>query len=225
MRRSVTAIAGMALVTSAFIVAQPGAQALPPLIANDNFADATVITSIPFTEATSNALATIETDEPQACGSLTKTLWYRYTPTSDGIISLGSTGGMTTSVFLGTTLADLRTAACSEWGAYLPVFAGTTYHVQIGADSASTSFTVSANAVSGIAGRVTETSGAPVRNYCIQLYDADGSWDDASYTSDRSSYQHQVAEEYEGMYIFFDPTPGTKKIEFGCGEGLFEDEW
>ena len=47
---------------------------------NDNVANATDIVSPPFTETLNTTSATVELGEPNPCGGIGKTLWYRYTP-------------------------------------------------------------------------------------------------------------------------------------------------
>ncbi|MEM6772801.1 MAG: hypothetical protein AAF597_19640 [Bacteroidota bacterium] len=62
----------------------------PP--ANDDFADATVITSTPFTDevaAADASEATFETDEP-VCQLSEKSYWYTYTPTETGTYRLAA---------------------------------------------------------------------------------------------------------------------------------------
>ncbi len=60
----------------------------PP--SNDNFADATSITALPFDNTVNTAGATREADEPTAAcefGSLSGTVWYAFTPSTTGAVS------------------------------------------------------------------------------------------------------------------------------------------
>lgn len=78
---------------------------------NDDFAAATGISALPFSDLVVNAAATREPGEPSGCGSMDKTVWYRLTvdepttiaastdasefPTSLAIYEGGSLGGLT----------------------------------------------------------------------------------------------------------------------------------
>jgi hypothetical protein len=52
-----------------------------PVPVNDMAADAMEIVSLPFSHSLSTSRATTEVTEPQTCGPLTHTAWYRFTPT------------------------------------------------------------------------------------------------------------------------------------------------
>lgn len=99
---------------------------------NDNFADATAVTSVPFSDNPDLTAATVESGEPMACGtSLTQSVWYAFTPTTSG--SYGSPYPMVNSVnvYTGTSLSNLTNVACSGWyGLYFWAEAGTTYYLQ-----------------------------------------------------------------------------------------------
>jgi hypothetical protein len=59
---------------------------------NDNFADATIIKSLPFTAYDSNSEATFEDGEPSpSCGpGSLSTIWYAYTPTQNVSLTAGT---------------------------------------------------------------------------------------------------------------------------------------
>jgi hypothetical protein len=71
----------VAVVTAVVAFAAPATVlASPP--SNDNFANATVITSLPFTDTGDLAGTTTEPGEPQFCSTIAQTVWYTFTPTS-----------------------------------------------------------------------------------------------------------------------------------------------
>src|SRR2546425_10604746 len=87
------------LVAAAFglaILAGPTA-AFPSPPANDNFADASAISTLPFTDSGDLNGTTTEPGEPQFCIFQQETAWYAFTPSSTTVISAdlnGSQGGV-----------------------------------------------------------------------------------------------------------------------------------
>src|SRR5437773_12088243 len=76
----------LVLLPLAGIIAVVGA-APPPAPSNDNFANARVISSTPYSNSLDNSLATTESSDPIAdCGDgfALKTVWYRFTAPSTG---------------------------------------------------------------------------------------------------------------------------------------------
>ena len=67
------------------LVAAPVASATPP--ANDNFASATQISALPFSDTVDASLATVEPGEFTGYGQWTQSVWYRYVATSSGLSS------------------------------------------------------------------------------------------------------------------------------------------
>lgn len=89
---------------------------------NDAFADAIEITSLPLTHEVAIGTATGEAGEPApssgACGA-SRTIWYRYTPTSLTNIAINAQiSDVDTHVALydGSSLGDLRALACAPYG-------------------------------------------------------------------------------------------------------------
>src|SRR5437870_2093012 len=84
------------------------AQSPTPAPANDNFADATVIAAIPFSDGPfSTAGATTEPGEPSPCGTIGTTVWYSFTPTQNGTIgadTFGSDYDTVLAVYTGNSL-------------------------------------------------------------------------------------------------------------------------
>jgi hypothetical protein len=110
--------------------------------ANDDFANAAVVGALPFTDSVSLAGATQEIGEDPSggCGSYVgASVWYRYTPSADATISVGtagSTGSVNVSAYRltgsgipGLTGFDLY-AACAQ---VFNVRAGATYYVRVAA--------------------------------------------------------------------------------------------
>lgn len=114
----------------------------PAAPANDNFANAQQVTSLPFTGAVPDlAAASIEQDEPFAYGCNASehagTVWYRYTPAQTQFVlaEIGSndSGGPSLAVHEGTSLADLSPIRCKSvpYGSgVVEMTAGKTYYLQ-----------------------------------------------------------------------------------------------
>ena len=119
--------------------------------ANDAFDSATTITSLPLNTGWTATPFTTETGEPgvatsaTACGTVGRTAWYKYTPTSAGAFTV-STGGSTTfniaTVYTGSTLAGLTPVVCADGTvssyagqANVSGLAGVTYYIQVGAST------------------------------------------------------------------------------------------
>jgi hypothetical protein len=99
----------------------------PGLPVNDNFANATVVKAVPFTDAVDNSSATTETTDPtppcitNSTNPRTKTVWYVYTSGGNGpvtIDTIGSSYDTTLSVWtaVGGAGASLQFAnvACND---------------------------------------------------------------------------------------------------------------
>jgi hypothetical protein len=121
-----------------------GPPATPP---NDNFANATTVGMGRFTAVT--FAATTEPGEPTAVdagcgptlGTIGKTVWYRFTATANGTMTMNTVGSdfdTVLAVYTGPAVNSLVRVACDDDSAgeqsqlTMPVVAGTTYHVQVG---------------------------------------------------------------------------------------------
>jgi hypothetical protein len=110
--------------------------AAPP--SNDNFANAEVITALPFSSTVDMTDATMEPNEPIACGTIDRTAWYAFTPSQNMLVRV--TGGGTASfenisIFTATgpSLSDLQLVWCPlSTAAPLTLQAGQTYYMQAG---------------------------------------------------------------------------------------------
>ncbi|MGB0651884.1 MAG: hypothetical protein ACPGQL_01680 [Thermoplasmatota archaeon] len=114
----------------------------------DDFADAQVVSALPFATSADTTVATSEVGEPQPCGQgIGKTVWYRYDAPHSGTVtvsSAGSTGFSPTravlTVYEGASLGGLTKIACSDQRAEGDVAtfdatAGHAYYVQAGGRS------------------------------------------------------------------------------------------
>ena len=112
---------------------------------NDNFADATVITTTPYSNTVDTSSATTETTDPTpACGngSRGKSVWYRFTPPTSGTVTadtFGSNYDTILSVWTGSPGAFSAEACNDDAGATLQsqvsftATAGTAYFFMISA--------------------------------------------------------------------------------------------
>lgn len=122
---------------------QPGSlqvnlqQITPP--SNDNFANAEVITSLPFNVTIDNTNATTEPNEPMlGCSFLFRNIWYTFTPSENMAVQvdmMGSAVGGTVNILLasGPAFSDLTSVACASTGNSINYNfeAGKTYYLQV----------------------------------------------------------------------------------------------
>ena len=104
----------------------------PP--ANDNFADATVIGSVPYSDHPDLVGAGSEASEPAACvGSAAPTVWYAFTPTETNSYAIDRSGGwVPVAVYTGSGLLSLDEVACATGStAIFRAEAGRTYYLQV----------------------------------------------------------------------------------------------
>ena len=113
-------------------------QALPP--ANDAFASATPVTSLPFTEQVDLTAATLEAGEPSpdpcvGFPPLLASAWYAFSPSVEGQLQVTWTGGFEASaaVYTGSSISSLTQLTCGPHS--IAVHPGTTYFVQFVAES------------------------------------------------------------------------------------------
>jgi PKD repeat protein len=111
-----------------------GDELTPP--ANDDFADATTIESLPFSDVPDLLAAGAQPGEPGTCvGPGAATVWYAFTPTVTDSYAADRTGGFgPIAVHRGDSLASLEEVACASFStAVFRGEAGRTYHLQVGA--------------------------------------------------------------------------------------------
>jgi hypothetical protein len=107
----------------------------PP--ANDDFANATRIGSVPYSDTADRSAAGLESGEPAfpSCGSISHTIWYAFTPTTDETLyAHGNAGGVNSfiAVYTGNSLAGLTEVGCGSDRNVFRATAGTTYWIQVG---------------------------------------------------------------------------------------------
>ena len=117
-------------------LAVPGlANASPP--ANDQFAGATPIAALPFTDSADTLELTTELSEPLPCWFVSQTAWWSYTAPADGAIRVDaalSSVSANLNVYraVGGGISGLNFLGCAYFGgsATLSVEAGQTYYFQ-----------------------------------------------------------------------------------------------
>jgi hypothetical protein len=116
-----------------------------PVPPNDNFQNATIASSLPFTDTGADYEATTEVTDPiPSCGDndKLKTVWYRYTPSVTGTVAANTTGSSydtILSVYTGSQ-GSLTEVACNDDATSavpaqvsFTATAGTTYSLMVSA--------------------------------------------------------------------------------------------
>lgn len=109
-------------------------------LSNDNFADATVIAGLPFSDTADIGSATTENGEPQFCSFAPRTIWYKFTPASDTALVADMSGSSFFDTNLrvykavGTGFGGLNFVGCNSFGGSVTfrAQAGVTYYLQAG---------------------------------------------------------------------------------------------
>ena len=115
---------------------------VPP--ANDDFAGATAVSGVPFSDSVDTLAATTEPNEPApSCSEVVaNTVWYRFSPTTDMVVMADTEGTdflfAMLGVYQGSSLSDLTQVACSvpflsASALAFEAHAGETYFLQAGA--------------------------------------------------------------------------------------------
>jgi hypothetical protein len=112
--------------------------------ANDDFADAIVIdpAGLPFEHQIFTGAATVETGEPEPCGSIGSTVWYAFTPDSDTLVTAHTSDSAfdtVLAVYAGSSGPWPSVIDCNDDGGAnltsiltVALVAGTTYYFQAG---------------------------------------------------------------------------------------------
>ena len=111
---------------------------MPP--PNDNFASATVVSALPFSDTVDITFAGIEEGEPQPCDYSPQTVWYSYTPSTNVMIRVNLVGSgiyeknLRVYQSFGPGFGGLSYITCTAWDntITLNVLGGTTYYFQAG---------------------------------------------------------------------------------------------
>lgn len=212
--------------------------------ANDNFADATVVTGDTVNQAIGAGLATIEVNEPE---NLTQTVWYSWVAPSTGVASITNDGGLSLAVFTGGGLTDLTQVRPVDpdnppnyvfpggilGGGDFVVESGVTYHIVIGGyDSAigAVNFSIAHHSATGATSsssfRFSETGYEPLESagkvtITIQRFGNTSQSSTVNFTTSLTDNDPEDAFQFE-----FSPfaTPGTdytvktEAITFTAGE-------
>ena len=102
-----------------------------PAPPNDDFGDATVIGSVPYSDTQSSAAATLEPGEPSAsCGPSTPPTqnsdWYAFSAPATGSYTVRTQGGWPAiALYRGSSLGSLTEVACANGGGAVRTFAAT----------------------------------------------------------------------------------------------------
>lgn len=131
-------IAVLILTVAGLTLARSGS-ALATVLPNDNFANATAISALPFSDSGDLNGNTVEPGEPPACNTKVQTIWYAFTPAADTAVSAdltGSDGGVSGVVYQqgGSGLSGLGFLDCIYPGQSTSFIAqaGITYYFQVG---------------------------------------------------------------------------------------------
>lgn len=138
MRRAIVLV----LTTAALLSIAPAANATP---ANDDFANAIEIASLPFADRVYTYEATREETEPDACGLRPRgsSVWYRYTAALAGPLVAStrySWYDTVVTVYTGSSLTDLTATACDVRDQYdsrvgFAAVQGETYWIQVAGEN------------------------------------------------------------------------------------------
>jgi thermitase len=115
----------------------------PVAPANDRFVNATSLTTLPSNVTQTTVGAMDELNEPNPCGAIGSTVWFRVVPTWTGTMTVStasSTFDTVLAAHMGSSLGNLSVMSCNDQaipGAHtsalsLSVISGTTYYVQVG---------------------------------------------------------------------------------------------
>jgi hypothetical protein len=112
----------------------------PP--ANDDFANATIVNSVPFADTVDTAAATVEPGEPNTtCFAASKTVWYAFTPSTAGSYSAGSNASL--AAYTGNGLGSLTQIGCRNYGPLtFHAEAGVTYYFQESGNGGTPEFSI-----------------------------------------------------------------------------------
>lgn len=131
----VSLIAMLTFVSLVFIQSGTASAAVPT---NDNFASATPISALPFSDSGDLNGTTLEPGEPQFCNTEAQSIWYSFTPTADIVVNASLSGdfGVVFNAYrsAGSGLSGLNFIGCAGTGGsvILTAQAGVTYYFQVG---------------------------------------------------------------------------------------------
>jgi hypothetical protein len=143
------ALSGLLILAATIFAAVPAQAAAP---SNDDFDAAAVITSLPYSDASSTVEATTSPDDPSCWVGSGANVWYAYTPSADTWIEVNTAGSDFDTVLTAVSgdRGALTLIDCSDDSQYgvqsalvLHALAGTTYHFMVngfGGDTGAVAF-------------------------------------------------------------------------------------
>lgn len=201
-----------------------GASATPGGPPNDNFADATEISSVPFDDSQPFLLASREEAEPSNQCVLGASVWYRFEPSEDTPIALTtsqSTSDFRLSIYRVTSLENLSPVSCVTLSSVrrMLALAGETYYIQAGRNQNylgdTSTMTLGVTPAALITGTVTdEVSGLPIAGECV-----------ASQRDGTSYLTESVETDANGRYNLTQLVAGSWTVRIGCFDGPYKLEW
>ena len=230
---SVRLTAALVLSAAMFLFLAAAAQAAP---ANDNFADAELLTGPPASTTGSNVDATTEVDEPDHNGNPAEghSVWYKWVAPSTGPVTVdlsGSDYNTYLAVYTGTTLLSLSlveddyvsgVGSSSKLG--FTATSAETYWIAVdGYDDRTGSIELSIFVPGSIIGTVTDESALPIDTACTVAYDSNG--DGYSFGSTDSSGDYEIGNLAAGSYRiqFYNCSSGSNYLtEFYDDQPDFE---
>jgi PKD repeat protein len=106
-----------------------------PAPANDDFANATLITSLPFADVVDATASTVEPGEPSpSCLVPLNSVWYKITPSTSASLTVNLPDFWNSvAVYSGQAIDSLTQVSCRNYGGLLTfgVQAGVTYYLQL----------------------------------------------------------------------------------------------
>jgi hypothetical protein len=176
-------LALIGLLAAAIIALPATAGAARP--SNDNFAAATVISSLPFSDSADLTEATAEPGDPQSCANLSQTVWYSITPATDEFVHADAFDSSVLKTEIDVYREDglgpgaLTVLDCGSYGSSLdiPLEAGKTYYMAAG-NAWGYGGTLQLNV--DVASTPGDVAGAPVASPYVDP--GNGTWFDANGT-------------------------------------------
>ena len=203
------------------MIATPALASAP---SNDDFANATLVSTVPSVDSQSVADATRQTGEPNpVCEPVDHTIWYRFVAPSNMQLVVNVTGSdmpVAGGAYTGTTLANLQPLRCmeslpsgtpAETKMWFSVSAGKTYYIQLGngveAGSIGT-INVSFQRGGSFSGTVSTADHKPLNQACITAIDSQG------------FYAGNAFAPRSGRYTITGLIAGSYKVSFmDCTDG------
>lgn len=211
----------IALGILALLAVQPARANDPP--PNDDYANATVIPETIWTTTVDVSGATLEAGEPEGCGGLTKSIWFRFTAPAE-IDVLASTQGSEypteISVYKEDTLLTCESHPEALADVQLTTEPGVAYYFQMGPTSATDGPLVfNFRYMYRVSGTVRDAAGDPIPGICVDAYDMNG---------DHTYHTNTPYTAADGTYTIKFLYPGPHKFAFGScwpSNARYQPQW